>query len=397
MAPIADAAILQDQPLAADPRRTRTGQTHVMILGTRGIPAQHGGFETFAEDLSLHLAARGHRVTVYCQTESLGTPSAGALVDTWSGVRRVLIPAPNHAIGTVSYDWASTLHASRDSGVVLTLGYNTAVFSLAYRFRHMPSVMNMDGIEWKRQKWSLPEKVWLWLNERAGSRFANHLVADHPEIAAHLRAHTPANKITVIPYGADAVIDAPTAALEPYSLSSKGYYLLIARPEPENSILEIVRAFDSNRVRTPLLVLGNYNPGRNAYHRQVKEAARRNVIFAGSIYDRATVQALRFHAKAYIHGHRVGGTNPSLVESLGAGNAILAHDNPFNRWVAGPGALYFRGARDLEQTIAALEGAPHRFFEMEQASRERHSHEFTKEKILSAYEDLLLRVSVTTK
>ncbi len=409
IAPIAETATVDERSLPADSSRRGNRLMHVMILGTRGIPAQHGGFETFAEDLSLYLAARGHRVTVYCQTESAGSPQTSAPVqngissrnntpaDEWNGIRRVLIPAPNHAIGTVAYDWASTLHASRDNGVVLTLGYNTAVFSLAYRFRRMPSVMNMDGIEWKRQKWSLPQRVWLWLNERAGARFAHHLVADHPQIAAHLHAHTTASKITVIPYGADAVVDAPTTALQPFALSSKGYYLLIARPEPENSILEIVRAFDSDRLHAPLLVLGNYNCGANAYHRQVKEAARRNVIFAGAIYDRATVQALRFHARAYIHGHSVGGTNPSLVESLAAGNAIVAHDNPFNCWVAGPGAQYFRGSQDLEQTIAELEGSPHRFAEMEHASRERHTKEFTKEKILSAYEDLLLRVSATAK
>ncbi len=393
MPPVAETAATQPSAQLQSSPQCASGALHAMILGTRGIPAQHGGFETFAEDLSLYLAARGHRVTVYCQTD-FGVPSG---VETWNGVRRVLIPARDHAAGTITYDWASTLHASREKGVVLTLGYNTAVFSLAYRFRRIPSVMNMDGIEWKRQKWSLPERAWLWLNERAGARFANHLVADHPEIAAHLQTHTPAKKITVIPYGADAVFDAPTAPLQPYSLNSKGYYLVIARPEPENSILEIVRAFDSDHIRTPLLVLGNYNPGRNPYHRQVKQAGVRNVIFAGAIYDRATVQALRFHARAYIHGHRVGGTNPSLVESLAAGNAVLAHDNPFNRWVAGPGACYFRGTQDLEQTIAALESSPHRFAEMEQASRKRHSQEFTREKILSAYEDLLLRISHIAK
>jgi glycosyltransferase involved in cell wall biosynthesis len=393
MSPIAESSATGRSAQLQDAPRSISGAMHVMILGTRGIPACHGGFETFAEDLSLYLAARGHRVTVYCQTESAGSPGT----DTWNGIRRVLIPAPNHAVGTITYDWASTLHASRDKGVVLTLGYNTGVFSLAYRFRRMPSVMNMDGIEWKRQKWSLPQRGWLWFNERAGARFANHLVADHPEIAAHLQAHTRAKKITVIPYGADAVVGAPAVALQAYSLTSKGYYLLIARPEPENAILEIIRAFGSDRLHTPLLVLGNYNSDRNAYHRQVKEAARRNVIFAGAIYDRATVQALRFHARAYIHGHRVGGTNPSLVESLAAGNAILAHDNPFNRWVAGPGANYFRGTQDLEETIAALEGSPHRFVEMERASRERHCREFTKEKILSAYEDLLLRGSAKAR
>lgn len=362
---------------------------HVMIVGVRGIPAHHGGFETFAEDLALFLVARHHHVTVYCQTSR----DEHLAEDDWNGVHRVMIPAGERAVGTVMYDWATTMHASRRKGVVLILGYNTGIFSLVYRLRHVPSVMNMDGIEWRRDKWSLPQKSWLWINEWAGARCANHLIADHPEIAAHLQRHTSPRRITIIPYGADEVTGAPSEVFANYRLRSKGYYLLIARPEPENSILEIVQAFSSARVGTPLVILGSYSPSSIEYHRQVLDAGGPNVYFAGAIYDHQVVRGLRFHAKAYVHGHRVGGTNPSLVESLAAGNAIIAHDNRFTRWVAGDGARFFKTAADLEETLYALESDAGELEKMEAASRLRFEEEFMKGDVLAAYEKLLLRVA----
>lgn len=253
--------------------------------------------------------------------------------------------------------------------------------------------MNMDGIEWKREKWSLPQRVWLWFNEWAGARLANHLVADHPDIAHHLRRHTASGKISVIPYGADAVTSARSELLATYGLKSKSYYLLIARPEPENSILEIVRAFSAQGTGDPLVVLGNYTGEGNGYRQQVLDSAGPRVHFVGAIYDREVVRALRFHAKAYIHGHRVGGTNPSLVESLAAGNAIIAHDNRFTRRVAGSRAKFFGDTQDLEKILRFLEQNPSELAEMEKASRQRHRDEFEKEKVLLAYEELLLRAS----
>jgi glycosyltransferase involved in cell wall biosynthesis len=361
---------------------------HVMIVGTRGVPAQHGGFETFAEDLSLFLVSRGHDVTVYCQGQGAQQFSE----DNWNRVHRFVIPSARHAAGTVSYDWATTLHSSRNKGVVLTLGYNTGVFSLMYRFRRLPNLMNMDGIEWKREKWSIPQRLWLWFNEWAGARFANHLVADHPEIALHLHRHTSVGKIAVIPYGADAVTSAPIESLSPYGLNSKSYYLLIARPEPENSIIEVVRAFSLRQASNKLVVLGSYSGRATEYTQQVLDAAGPNVQFLGAIYDREIVRALRFHAKAYIHGHRVGGTNPSLVESLAAGNAIIAHDNRFTRWVAGEKARFFTCTKDLGEILDSLEQNPLQLLEMEAASRQRHSNEFEKQKVLEAYEELILHV-----
>jgi glycosyltransferase involved in cell wall biosynthesis len=289
------------------------------------------------------------------------------------------------------FDWKSIRHSLLEEGVVLTLGYNTGVFNLVYRLTGKSNIMNMDGIEWKREKWSLPARIWFWLNEWIGARAANHLVADHPEIGRHLLRHTAPNKIAIIPYGADSVTTAPVSLIHKYDLTSKSYYLLIARPEPENSILEIVRAYSLRQRGMPLVILGNYRPDGTPYQRTVLNASGPEIIFLGAIFDRDIVKALRFHARAYFHGHRVGGTKPSLVESLAAGNAIIAHDNCFTRWVAGEGALYFRSCEDIDRILDWLNLDCTQLLAMESASRKKHIESFTQEKILTAYEELLLQ------
>jgi glycosyltransferase involved in cell wall biosynthesis len=219
------------------------------------------------------------------------------------------------------------------------------------------------------------------------------LIADHPEILTHLSRHTSPNKITVIPYGAETVFSAPTKPLQQYGLAPKEYDILIARPEPENSILEVVRAWSLRPRHMRLAILGNYNPERSEYQRKVMEAASGEIVFLGAVYDSKVVKALRFHARAYIHGHRVGGTNPSLVESLAAGNAVIAHDNRFTRWVAGEGARYFQTPEHLGEILDSLQSDPSQLADMEEASRRRHRDEFTQEKVLTAYENLLLQFS----
>jgi glycosyltransferase involved in cell wall biosynthesis len=359
---------------------------HVLILGTRGVPSKHSGFETFAQDFALFLLSRNHEVTVYCQAEE----DEPAREDVWNGIRRVHISAGKGSVGTMVFDWKSIRHSIKERDVVvLTLGYNTAVFNALYRLSGTPNIMNMDGIEWKRDKWSRPAKIWFWLNEWSGARLANHLVADHPEIAIHISRHTNEKKITIIPYGADRVTSAPANLLQKYGLTPKGYDLLIARPEPENSILEIVRAYSLRQRGLPLVVLGTYRRDRTQYQRTVLDAAGPEIQFLGPIFERNIVKALRFHARAYLHGHRVGGTNPSLVEALGAGNAVVANDNRFNRWVAGEGARYFRSVEDIDEILASLAADPAQLLAMEEASRDRFREAFTQDKVLTAYEELL--------
>ena len=355
------------------------------ILGTRGIPAAHGGFETFAEYLALYLVKQGWRIVVYCQDDGSGP----IFEDNWQGVERVRIPVSQSGPkGTIVFDWLATAHAARHSDLCLTLGYNTAAFCARLRIKGIPNLINMDGIEWSRAKWGPLARTWLWLNERAGCWLGNHLISDHPQIKAHLETRVASRKITTIPYGADALPDAPAKPVRALGLEPGRYLTVIARPEPENSLLEIVRGYSARPRGRQLVVLGNYQEG-NAYQRAVKECASDEVRFVGAIYDKRAVQSLRFHSAAYVHGHRVGGTNPSLVEALGAGNAVIAHDNRFNRWVAGDGAVYFTSAEDLSACLDEMLAHPERLGTMGAASRLRYAEEFTWPQVLAQYEQLL--------
>lgn len=362
------------------------------ILGIRGLPAAHGGFETFAEHFALYLVERGWRVIVYSQETGNGPITH----DTWKGVNLVRIPVGNDgSLASVVFDWRATQHAAQSKDLCLTLGYNTAVFCSWLRLKGIPNVINMDGIEWSRAKWGKLAKTWFWMNDWAGCWLGNHLIADHPEIKRHLTSRAPESKITTIAYGADPVTSAPTGPVEKLGLEPGKYLTLIARPEPENSILEVVKGFSRQPRGIKLAVLGNYDPA-NPYHEKVKRAASDEVKFLGAIYEKETVQALRYHCMAYVHGHQVGGTNPSLVEALGAGNAVLAHANPFNRWVADQGAVYFSGARQFNEVLTALLAEPEKLRGMRQQSRARFEQQFTWDKILNEYEELMLRFLPST-
>jgi glycosyltransferase involved in cell wall biosynthesis len=365
----------------------------LFILGTRGIPARHGGFETFAERLALYLTQRGWEVTVYCQSDTAqGASNEDVSEDTWQGVRRIIVPVTRAgAVGTMEFDWKSIRDvAGRDPALVLTLGYNTAVFCTYLRWRGITNIINMDGLEWRREKWKLHERLWLWLNERAGCWAGNHLIADHPAIAAHLATRVKRRKITTIPYGADPIESMSAVPLRAFDLEDVAYGLVIARPEPENSVLEIVTAFSRRPRGARLVVLGKYDPA-HPYQRAVLDAASDEVMFPGAIYDQNVVRALRYHAHFYLHGHRVGGTNPSLVEALGAGCAVIAHDNVFNRWVAGPDARFFATEADCDMHISALIGDPATARAMGLASAQRFRSAFRWDSVLAQYEALLDR------
>lgn len=360
------------------------------ILGVRGIPAAHGGFETFAEQLSLYLVAKGWQVTVYCQEEGSGE----VYESEWCGVHRIHIPVSRQgALSTIIFDWQAARHAmqnvnKKQPSVCLTLGYNTAIFNLWQRLGRQVNLFNMDGLEWRRDKWNMPERVWLWLNERFGCWLGQHLIADHPCIKDHLATRVPASKITMIPYGAHHITSANVELLVPFNLAAGEYSVIIARPEPENSILEMVQAFSRKQRDHTLMVLGKFEDD-NVFHQQVLAAASREVKFVGAIYDTEVVGALRFFCRFYLHGHKVGGTNPSLVEALGAGNAVIAHKNKFNRWVAGDGAAYFENSAECARLFDILLEDDVVLAQMRTASRLRFSANFTWPQVLAEYELLL--------
>jgi glycosyltransferase involved in cell wall biosynthesis len=288
----------------------------------------------------------------------------------------------------VVFDWHATAHAARHGDLCLTLGYNTAVFCALLRLNGVPNLINMDGIEWSRAKWGPAAKAWFWLNDWAGCWLGNHLVADHPQIQAHLQTRVPASKITTIPYGGDAVTAASADPVHALGLKPGRFLTVIARAEPENSILEVVQGFSTKRRGFQLVVLGNYEQD-NVYHRAIKSAAGAEVRFIGAVYEKQMVQSLRFHSAAYVHGHQVGGTNPSLVEALGAGNPVVAHDNRFNRWVAGDAAAYFTNADTLSMRMDELLSSTSRLASLHDHGQRRFNGAFTWRDILNQYEGLL--------
>ena len=360
----------------------------VRILGTRGVPAQYGGFETAAENVARYLVDHGWRVVVYCQTGHTGPVH----YDEWQGIERVSISVPDTSwLGTARFDLASIKHAVTQRDLCLTFGYNTAIFNVWQRLKRIPNVINMDGIEWSRERWGPTRQAILWTNERIACWVGNELIADHPELNTYLQTRAAARKITTITYGAHAVADPSVAPISALGVEPGCYMTLIARPIPENSILEIVEGFSRRRRGVKLLLLGDYQPATDDFHRRVVDAASDEVVFAGAIYDPATVGALRYHGLAYLHGHTVGGTNPSLVEALAATNAVIAHDNKYNRWVAGDGALYFSDADGVDRAVDALLHDPPLRAKLGDASFQRYLEEFTWEKVAGEYEALLIK------
>ncbi|MCJ2086880.1 DUF1972 domain-containing protein [Methylobacterium sp. E-005] len=360
----------------------------VLILGTRGIPAAHGGFETFAERFARYLVDRGWRVGVYCQreVERVGTRVSS---DVWNGIERITVEVGlTGPAATLAFDALCAHDAARRGGVCLVLGYNGAAFLPYLRARGGRILTNMDGIEWRRPKWSLPIRAYFYISEWIAAWASHRLVADHPAIADHLATRRPHRAIATIPYGGDPL---PTEiGPPPLGLEAGRYLISIARIEPDNNILTIVEAFSRRPRGVRLVVLGTMSV-RNAYHRAVEAAASPEVLFPGAIYEPDQVRALRAHALAYLHGHTVGGTNPSLVEALWAGNAVIAHDNAFNRGTAGEGQFYFT---DVEACAAAIERVLSDAWAVDgaRAAARRRAEHFQWGDVLAAYEDEVLQV-----
>lgn len=355
------------------------------ILGSRGIPARYGGFETFAEQISARLAEAGFDVTVFCERGDGPAPAA------YRGVRLEYVAAP--ALGPLSapvFDVLSLWRARRSFDVVYMLGYGAGLFCWIPRMSGSAVWINMDGLEWKRAKWGPLGRAFLWAMSRAAARTASRLIFDNAAVRDEVVGGRRLCN-SVIEYGAPLDVDPPgPAALEPFGLEPGAYFLVVCRVEPENHVLEIVRAFEAAATTKQLVVVGNVARG-SPYVRRVRRAAGARVRFPGTVYDAAALRALRTHCQAYVHGHSVGGTNPSLLEALACGNVAIAHDNPYNREVLGEHALYFRSEVELALRLAECE----RLTSAERAAlrergRTRVAAHYSWERIADCYAELLL-------
>lgn len=322
---------------------------NIAILGTRGIPNNYGGFEQFAEILSVGLKKRGHSVTVY-------NPHFHPYkLPDYHGVKIVSVWHPEPALGSPAnfiFDYLCLRDALRQKfDIYLELGYSTVVPSLfLLNLRGKPVVFNMDGLEWKRTKFSArTQRFMRWLEKIAVQKI-QHMVSDNGGIRGYFMKAYQKDSV-VIPYGATVFKDPEEAILQHYQVEPHRYSMLIARLEPENNIEMILEGYKLSQDSDPFIVIGNHE---TAYGQVLKNMFQHvsGIRFIGGLYNLPHLNNLRYFCKLYFHGHSVGGTNPSLVEAMGSGAFISAHQNPFNAAVLGENAYYFSSIQEVATLLS---------------------------------------------
>jgi glycosyltransferase involved in cell wall biosynthesis len=361
----------------------------IAILGTHGIPARYGGFESFAEKLAIDLSMYGYEVTVFCESSNTTSPI------TFHNVSLRYVSAPAHGpIHTIIYDIISLWKARNKYDVVYMLGYGTALFCIIPRLWGAEVWINLDGHEWARSKWGLVAKCYLRLMEWISLYSANYIIADAEAIKISLiKRHMKASSCIVMPYGSKVIDISPaTDLLLSYNILPMEYYLIVCRLEPENHVLEILQAFHNSQSKRQLIVVGDYL-SKTRYVAQLNTVNDNRIRMIGTVYDQDKLTCLRYYSYVYFHGHSVGGTNPSLLEAMGCGNLIYAHDNIFNRETLGNCGLYFANERELTQIIDTVEKDESSYVQYREASKLRAATNYSWSDVISRYEAMLLRVS----
>jgi glycosyltransferase involved in cell wall biosynthesis len=353
----------------------------IALLGTRGIPSRYGGFETFAEEISTRLAARGHEVTVYCR-ERFAEPS-------YRGVRLRYLPTIRHKyFDTIVHTFLSTLHLLvHRTDVALYCNGANAVFTLLPRLLGTPVALNVDGIERLRKKWNALARGWYLASERLATFFPTVVITDALSIQRYYESRY--GKSTVfIPYGAE-VGKAPGASiLSKLGLEPGQYYLYVSRMEPENHPLEVREAFE--RVVTPLkLALIGDAPYAHDYIRRVRDTRDPRIVMPGAIYGEG-YRELGSHCFAYIHATEVGGTHPALIEAMGRGALVLYRNTPENAEVAGDAGIPFEPGDLTLKLRAVLAMSEAERDALRRRAMERVQARYSWDAVTEAYDGLLI-------
>ncbi len=322
---------------------------NIAILGTRGIPNNYGGFEQFAEYLSVGLAQRGHSVTVYNPHNHPFKKSA------YQGVRIKKVFDPEYKLGTAGqfiYDFLSVLDTRKHSfDIIFQLGYTSSSLFFKLHSKKALVVTNMDGLEWKRTKYRKHVKSFLRFAEKLAVQNSGFLISDSYGIQEYLQSTYQVDS-TYIPYGASCFDTPNENVLLDYQLKPYKYHMLVARLEPENNIETILTGAMYSRKKIPLLIIGNHDTKYGHYLKQTFPA--KHFQFLGGIYDIDVLNNLRYYSQLYFHGHSVGGTNPSLLEAMASRAFICAHNNIFNKSILQNDAFYFDSVEDVTKAIDNL-------------------------------------------
>ncbi len=353
----------------------------IAILGTRGVPASYGGFETFAEQLSTRLVARGHEVTVYCRAHYVSPRQI-----EFKGVRLKVLPTIRHKyFDTVVHAFLSALHAStagRFDAALICNAANAPITPLL-RAAGTPVAINVDGLEHKRRKWNWLGKNYYRVAERLAVWLPNRTVTDARVIQDYYAAR----------YGAEVERRPDRAAVRAWGVEPNRYVLYVSRLEPENNAAMVIEAF--KRVRTPhrLLVVGDA-PYAHEYIRELRALARRDrrIIFTGFVFGDA-YRALQQNAYCYVHATEVGGTHPALLEAMGYGNCVLTLGTPENVEAVGDAGIHYSDTKDLAAKLQRVlrDGAIVNQYRQRAQARVRERYDW--EHVVDQYEDLFARMA----
>lgn len=355
----------------------------IAMLGTRGVPARYGGFETAVEEIGAGLAERGHDVVVY---------SRGEGPDSWRGMRRVQRSAiRQREMETLSHTGSSALHVLRERpDLAIVFNAANAPWVALLRAAGIPTVLHVDGHDGRRSKWGPWGARYYAVALRLGIRVASAVVVDSRAVQGELERSFGV-RTEFIPYGARTSalsLDEVERRLATRELRPGGYHLLVARFEPENQVLEVVRGYAAGPATLPLVVVGFAGyPGD--YARAITEAAAddKRVHLLGAVWDQDDLDALYAGAASYVHGHSVGGTNPSLLRAMAQGTPVIAYDCVYNRETTGGDALWFSQPSQLGELVRAAEVDPP--FHIGERGREQVRSRYSWPAVVDRYEELV--------
>jgi glycosyltransferase involved in cell wall biosynthesis len=368
----------------------RVHPLRIAMLGTRGVPANYGGFETAIEEIGQRLVQQGHAITVY------GRSHEGPAPREHLGMKLVTLPAlRSKALETLSHTALSASHLllQRRYDVAFVFNAANAPFVPMIRSRGTAVAVHVDGLEWKRDKWGRFGRRYYRAAEQLAVREADALIADAQGIQDYYLDEF-AVPTELIRYGTKIIEHSPADLIEPLGLVPGNFHLAVARFEPENHIDVIVEGYHRSDARLPLVVVGSA-PYSAEYTEGIKRLAARDprIRLLGGVWDQRLLDQLYTHAISYVHGHSVGGTNPSLLRAMGAGTAIVAWDVIFNREVAGIAGSYFSTPAELARQIEEVEQYQFRFRDLGELMQERARKLYNWDVVTEQYEALASKLA----
>jgi glycosyltransferase involved in cell wall biosynthesis len=361
----------------------------IAILGTRGIPANYGGFETFAEECAAGLVTRGHQVTVYGRSHYVSRD-----LKAFRGAQLVVLPTLTWKYtDTVVHSLISVIHTLfRRYDLILICNAANSIYAWIPRIFGTPVVVNVDGIERLRQKWNWLGRTYYLLCEYFSTCFPNAIVTDARVIERYYlnRYKTPS---VFIPYGSRTEKASGIRTLEELGLAPGEYFLYVSRLEPENNAHVVVAAFEKVQTARRLVVVGDA-PYAAKYIQKVRATRDPRILFPGGIYGEGYRQ-LQSNTFCYVHATEVGGTHPALIEAMGQGNLIVANDTPENaETLGGTGILYRRNdVADLAFRLQEIETNPAKYLALKSAALERANSAYSWDAVVDRYEQLFRQIS----